>query len=91
MQSWAAERFEFHFTPKAASWLNMIEIEFSALARQRLDRRIPTITQLERDFLALVDARNAKQTKITWQFSIQTARAKLNRHYTAVHSDNNKF
>jgi hypothetical protein len=86
-----AERFEFHFTPKAASWLNMIEIEFSALARQCLDRRIPTLEQLEREILTLVDARNAKQTKITWQFSIQTARVKLNRHYTAIHGENHKF
>ena len=86
-----AERFEFHFTPKAASWLNMIEIEFSALARQCLDRRIPTLEQLEREILTLVDPRNAKQTKITWQFSIQTTRVKLNRHYTAVHGENHKF
>ena len=44
-----AKRFEFYFTPKSASWLNMIEIEFSALARQCLHRRIPTIAQLERE------------------------------------------
>ena len=44
-----AERFEFYYTPKSASWLNMIEIEFSALARQCLNRCIPTITQLERE------------------------------------------
>jgi len=86
-----AARFEFHCTPKAASWLNMIEIEFAALARQCLDRRIPTLAQLEREILTLVAARNAKQIKITWQFSIQTARVKLNAHYTAVHGENHKF
>jgi len=43
-----AQRFTFHYTPKSASWLNMIEIEFSALARQCLHRRIPTLEQLER-------------------------------------------
>jgi hypothetical protein len=42
-----AERFEFYYTPKSASWLNMIEIEFSALSRQCLNRRIPTIEKLE--------------------------------------------
>jgi hypothetical protein len=42
------ERFEFYFTPKSASWFNMIEIEFSALTRQCLARRIPTLEQLEK-------------------------------------------
>jgi len=86
-----AERFEFHFTPKSASWLNMIEIEFSALARQCLHRRIPTMTLLEQEILALVQERDAKRIKIDWQFSIQSARTKLNLHYTAVQSDNKKF
>jgi hypothetical protein len=45
-----ADRFEFFFTPKSASWLNMIEIEFSALTRLCLDRRIPCQEQLEREF-----------------------------------------
>lgn len=86
-----AERFEFYFTPKSASWLNMIEIEFSALARQCLNRRIPTIEQLEREILALVDQRRVKGIQIDWQFSIPSARAKLNSHYTAVQQDNLKF
>jgi hypothetical protein len=86
-----AERFEFYFTPKSASWLNMIEIEFSALARQCLARRIPTMEQLEREVLAIVADRNAKQIKITWQFSLQSARSKLNSHYVKVHSENSKF
>ncbi len=86
-----AERFEFYFTPKSASWLNMIEIEFSALARQCLNRRIPTIEQLEHEILALVNKRHFKRIKIDWQFSIQSARSKLNSHYTAVQQDNDKF
>ena len=86
-----AERFEFYFTPKSASWLNMIEIEFSALSRQCLNRRIPTIEKLEREILALVTERTAQHIQIDWQFSIQSARSKLNRHYTAVHDDNMKF
>jgi len=65
-----ANRFEFYYTPKSASWLNMIEIEFSALSRACLHRRIPTMEQLEREVLALVKERHAKQIKINWQFSV---------------------
>jgi hypothetical protein len=86
-----AERFEFYFTPKSASWLNMIEIEFSALSRQCLNRRIPTIQKLEQEILTLVAERTAQQIQIDWQFSIQSARSKLNSHYTTVHDDNKKF
>jgi hypothetical protein len=86
-----AERFAFFFTPKAASWLNMIEIEFSALARQCLHRRIPTQEDLAREVLALVAERTTKQIKIDWQFSVQTARSKLNSHYVKVHPENKKF
>jgi len=86
-----AERFEFYYTPKSASWLNMIEIEFSALTRLCLERRIPTQEQLEREVLALVGQRKADKVKITWQFSVQSARSKLNSHYVKVQSDNQKF
>jgi DDE superfamily endonuclease len=86
-----AERFEFYFTPKSASWLNMIEIEFSAISRQCLNRRIPTITKLEQEILTLVAERNSEKIKINWQFSIQSARTKLNSQYTAVQNDNEKF
>ena len=86
-----ADRFDFNFTPKSASWLNMIEIEFSALARQCLHRRIPTIAVLEQEILAWVRERDDKQIKINWQFSIQSARSKLNSQYTAVQTDNKKF
>jgi hypothetical protein len=86
-----AERFEFHYTPKSASWLNMIEIEFSALSRQCLDRRIPTQEQLEKEVLALVKERAEKKIKIHWQFSIKMARTKLNKHYQRVNPDNAKY
>ena len=86
-----AERFEFYYTPKSASWLNMIEIEFSALSRQCLNRRIPTIEKLEQEILTLVAERTEQKIKIDWQFSIQAARSKLNSHYVAVHSANEKF
>ncbi len=86
-----AQRFEFYYTPKSASWLNMIEIEFSAVARQCLDRRIPTIEQLEKEVLALIKERDKKKIKINWQFSIVSARNKLNRHYRRVFADNSKY
>ncbi len=80
-----AQRFEFHFTPKSASWLNMIEIEFSALSRQCLNRRIPTLEQLEREVLTLVREREDKAIKINWQFSLTAARDKFKSHYQRVY------
>lgn len=76
-----AERFAMHFTPKGASWLNMIELEFSALSRQCLDRRIPDQALLEQEVLAWVDARNDQRAGVSWQFSIDAARDTLARHY----------
>ena len=86
-----AQKIEFHYTPKSASWLNMIEIEFSALARQCLDRRIATIELLKEEVLTLVQERSEKKIKINWQFSIETARTKLNRHYEKVNAGNSKY
>lgn len=86
-----AGRFEFYYTPKSASWLNMIEIEFSALWRQCLNRRIPTQESLAKEVLAIIKEREQKQIKINWQFSIETARTKLNRHYQKVCPDNIKY
>jgi transposase len=86
-----AERFEFHYTPKGASWLNMIEIEFSALSKQCLSRRIPAKEILEQQLKAIVKERNDKGIRINWQFSIQSARTKLNSKYAKVNSDNLKF
>lgn len=83
-----AQRFEFYYTPKKASWLNMIEIEFSALSKQCLDRRIPTKDLLKKEVLAIVKEREEKAVKIDWQFSIEKARTKLNRHYQQVNAKN---
>ena len=84
-----AQRFEFHFTPKSASWLNMIEIEFSALSRQCLNRRIPTKEKLQSEVLTLFQEREKKAIKINWQFSIQKARTTFRNRYTDLH-DNTK-
>ena len=86
-----AERFEFIYTPKSASWLNMIECEFSVVSRQCLDRRIATVEQLGTEVLALLEERSAKGIKIHWQFSIQAARSKLNSNYTRVNAANEKY
>lgn len=85
------DRFEFVFTPKSASWLNMIEIEFSALSRQCLNRRISSIGQLSNEVIAYFKERTERRVKIDWQFSRQDARRKLNRRYSEVNAVNQKF
>jgi hypothetical protein len=86
-----SQRFEFYYTPKSASWLNLIEIEFSALSKQCLNRRIATQEILTREVLWIVKEREEKAIKIDWQFSIDSARTKLNRHYQKVYSGNAKY
>lgn len=89
--AWLTEKIEFIFTPKSASWLNMIEIEFSALSRQCLDRRIPCIKKLESEVLTFFKERSLMGIKINWQFTQEQARKKLNRRYTEVNSQNSKY
>lgn len=79
------QRFDWYYTPKSASWLNMIEIEFSALARQCLNSRIATKELLEKKVMTLVKERSDKKIKINWQFSLTDARVKMERHYNLVH------
>lgn len=86
-----AQRFEFFYTPKSASWLNMIEIEFSAISRLCLQRRIPTKDLLESELLAIIAERTEKRIKINWQFSIEVCRQKLNSRYSIVNVANSKF
>ena len=86
-----AQRFEFIFTPKGASWLNMIECEFSVISRQCLNRRIPTIEELRTQILTLLEERMTKQITIQWQFSLQAARTTMNRHYRRVNPVNERY
>ena len=86
-----AQRFEFFFTPESASWLNMIEIEFSALARHCLRRRITTREKLESELMAIIADRTQKRIKIQWQFTVETCREKLNARYSVVNEANSKF
>lgn len=83
-----AERFEPYYTPISSSWLNMIEIEFSALSKQCLNRRIPSIEKLAKEVLAIIKHRNDKAILIIWQFSIKTARIKLATKYEKVNQQN---
>lgn len=75
------ERFEFHYTPKHGSWLNMAEIELSALVRQCLDRRIPDKDILIREVKSWEDQRNSEVIKVHWQFTTAEARIKLKNLY----------
>lgn len=81
-----AQAFEMHYTPKKGSWLNMAELELSALSRICLSRRISSIEELNREVQSLVKERNDLKVKVEWQFSITNAREKLSRHYEMVKS-----
>ena len=79
---------EFHNTPKHGSWLNMAEIEFSALSRQCLNRRIETIERMQSEVQARVKQRNKEAGKIHWSFTVGDARKKLKKHYPNINSKN---
>jgi len=76
-----AARFEFVYTLKCASWLNMIELEFAALARQCLNRRIALINTLTEEVMCYFKERMEKKITLNWQFDCGQAHDKLNRHY----------
>ena len=81
-----AQHFEMHYTPKKGSWLNIAELELSALSRICLSRRIGSVEELDREVQAIVKERNELKIKVEWQFSIAQAREKLSRHYEKVKS-----
>lgn len=83
-----AQRFEMDYTPKKGSWLNMAELELSALSRSCLSRRIGSVEELDREVQPLVKERTELKIKVEWQFSIAQAREKLVRHYEKVKSKN---
>ena len=74
-------RLEFHYVPKHASWLNMVEIEIGVLAAQCLDRCIDSIEQLTAETTAWEQQRNAAGARIKWMFTTKKARAKMGRAY----------
>ena len=78
------QRFEVHYTPKHASWLNMAECELSALTRQCLNRRIDDRAELEREVSAWEMRRNEKKVRVDWHFNTAAARTKLKRLYPVL-------
>lgn len=79
-----ADKLDIHHTPKHGSWLNIAEIGLSVLARQCLDRRIPTVQYLGKEAKAWTTKRNQDPAPINWQFTTQKARIKLRRLYPAL-------
>jgi len=78
------ERFEWHYTPKHGSWLDMAESELGVVTSQCLDRRIPDKQTLIEEVAAWEDDRNKNHTKADWQFSTADARIKLKRLYPTL-------
>ena len=78
------DKFEFVYTPKHGSWLNMAEIELNVLTGQCLNRRIDDIEVLRKEVLAWQEVRNNKNAKVNWQFTAENARIKLSRLYPTL-------
>ena len=79
-----AKRLEIHYTPKHGSWLNIAEIELGVLARQCLDRRIPSQEVLEQETGAWQEQRNREAIRVDWRFTTEDARIKLKSLYPSV-------
>jgi hypothetical protein len=79
-----ADRFEFHYTPKHGSWLDMAEIELGILGRQCLARRIDNVQDLCREVNAWEVDRDAAATRVNWQFTTADARIKLRKLYPSI-------
>ena len=80
------DRFEFVYTPKHGSWLNMAEIELNVLTGQCLNRRIDEIETVKKEVRAWQESRNNKNAKVNWQFTTSDARVKLTRLYPTFDS-----
>jgi len=78
------ERFEWHYTPKHGSWLDLAESELGVLSSQCLDRRIPDKQTLVEEVAAWEFDRNANHSKANWQFTTQNARIKLKHLYPSI-------
>ncbi len=79
------DRFEFVYTPKHGSWLNMAEIELNVLMRQCLNRRIDKLKIMKEEVVAWETHRNNMNAKINWQFTTADARVKLKRLYPSIY------
>ena len=79
-----AQKLEFHYTPKHGSWLNMVEIEFSILSRQCLDRRISSLKILRREIARWEKQRNQQKATVRWHFTTDVARERLHALYPSI-------
>jgi hypothetical protein len=77
-------RFEFHYTPKHGSWLNMAEIELSALEQMCLDQRLATRDDVETEVCAWEQERNDTHMTVDWRFTTPNARIKLKSLYPSI-------
>jgi len=82
------KKLEFHYTPKHASWLNQVEIEFSVLSGQCLNRRIATQAELAEEIKAWQNQRNAQKATVNWKFSSVDARIRLEHLYPKLEQEN---
>lgn len=78
------DRFEFIFTPKHGSWLNVAEIELNVLQKQCLNRRIDNIKEIQDEVTHWQNYRNNKKAKVNWRFTTKDARIKLKRLYPSI-------
>ena len=81
-------KLEFHYTPKHASWLNMVEMEIGIMNQQCLDRRIDSMDLLESELAAWETRRNEERATINWMFDVDKARTKLHRAYDKLIGQN---
>lgn len=79
-----ARRLEWHYTPRHGSWLNMAEIEFAALSKQCLGRRIESMARLRREVAAWEEDRNERMVGVNWRFTTTDARVKLRSLYPSI-------
>ena len=82
------QKIELHFTPKHGSWINMVEIEFSALSRQCLSRRIGSKEEMEKEISIWEQERNEKKIKISWSFTVPKARDTMASKYIKINNYN---
>jgi hypothetical protein len=80
-----ATRFEWHYTPKHASWLDMAEIEIGIMSRQALAKPMPDMESFKKQVKSWTQMRNSECAKVNWQFTTKDARIKLKRLYPIIH------
>jgi hypothetical protein len=78
------DKIEFHYTPKHGSWLNLAESEISIMNSQCLDRRLESVAEIAQEVAPWEEARNAKEVRVHWTFTVAAARQKLKKVYPSI-------